>query len=241
MKKKKIIVFIIEISLIGLIIFSLFKIFNWGKDNYENKKILDNLVNSVKVDKKNNKYIVDFKSLKEKNSDTIAYIKVNGTNIEYPVVKSNDNSYYLRRNFEKKYNVAGWPFADYKNKFDGNDKNIVIYGHNMKDGSMFGTLKKTLTTSWQENTENHKIILVTENNQYTYTVFSTYKIENEEYYIKTNFNSDDEYNEFLNTIKKRSNYDYNVTLNSDDQVLTLSSCANNNKYRIVLHAKKDKM
>ena len=229
MKVKKIIICAIELVFVILIIVSLFKIFNWKKDTSENKKILDKLSNTVKIDKNNDKYVVDFKSLKESNLD----------NIEYPIVKSSNNSYYLTHNFEKKYNVAGWPFADYKNKFDDTDKNIVIYGHNMKDGSMFGTLNNILTKEWQDKEENHKIILITENSQYTYLVFSTYKIENEEYYINTEFNNDNEYVEFLNTIKDRSNYNYNVELNSSDKILTLSSCASNNKYRVVLHAKRE--
>ena len=59
---------------------------------------------------------------------------------EYPVVKGSNNSFYLNHCFDKSYNSAGWIFADYRNKFDNTDKNIVIYGHNMRDGSMFGSM-----------------------------------------------------------------------------------------------------
>ena len=78
------------------------------------------------------------------------------------VVNGNDNSYYLKHNFNKEYNIAGRIFSDYHNKFDETDKNIVIFGHNTKDGSMFGTLKNVLDKSWQENRDNLEIILITE-------------------------------------------------------------------------------
>ena len=240
MRNKKKIILIIKILFVLGIILSSYKILNWYIDNKTNRKIIDDLSDLIKIDKQNNKYDVDFKSLKSKNSDTIAYLIVNNTNINYPVLKHTDNNYYLDHNFDKNYNIAGWIFANYENKFNGSDKNIVIFGHNMRDGNMFGSLKNTLSSTWQEKKDNHEIILITENKIYTYQVFSTYEIENEEYYIKTNFNSDDEYTEFLNTIKNRSNYDYNITINKDDKILTLSTCANNNKYRVVLHAKKIK-
>ena len=145
--------------------------------------------------------------------------------------------YYLKHNFNKEYNIAGWIFADYHNKFDETDKNIVIFGHNTKNGSMFGTLKNVLDKSWQENKDNLEITLVTEKEQYKYQVFSTYSITPEDYYINTIFNSDDEYSKFINKIKSRSNYDYNIEVDSSDKVLTLSNCIGDGKKRVVLHAK----
>ena len=234
MKTKKIIIKIIEILLFIALIISSYKLLRYTKDTNDNKEILDDLSKNVKIEK--NKLIVDFTKLKELNPDTIAYIKINNTNIDYPVVKYKDNDYYLNHNFEKKVNSGGWLFSDYKNNFDETDKNIVIYGHNMKNKSMFGTLSRTLTNEWQNDPNNLLITLVTEKDQYTYKIFSTYRIDNEEYYIKTNFNSNNEYIDFLSTIKKRSNKYYDVSLNENDQILTLSTCSGNNK-RIVVHAK----
>lgn len=228
-------IFII-ICLIGLI-YSLINIINWKKDVDDNKDILEEIKENIITNEENDLIKIDFKSLKEQNSDTIAYIKVNGTNIDYVVVKGNDNSYYLNHNFNKEYNVAGWIFSDYHNKFDETDKNIVIFGHNTKNGSMFGTLKNVLDKSWQDNKDNLEITLVTEKGQYKYQVFSTYSIMAEDYYINTLFNSSDEYSRFLNEISSRSNYDYNVEVNSNDKVLTLSSCIGDGKKRVVLHAK----
>ena len=127
---------------------------------------------------------------------------------------------------------------DYNNKLDGEDKNIIIYGHNTIDKSMFGSLKTVLEKEWYENENNRKIIFATTNGIYEYEVFSVYKIDNEEYYITTNFTTSKGYQKFLNTIKKRSKYNFNVELNENDHILTLSTCSNNGNKRVVLHAKR---
>ena len=243
MKKRRklktwVIILFMVLCLIGLV-YSCYKIYNWNNNTNENKQIKDKIDDSISVDTKEEipKYKIDWDTIKEQNSDTIAYLKVNNTNIDYVVVKGKDNSYYLSHNFNKEYNIAGWVFADYHNNFDETDKNIVIFGHNTKDGSMFGTLKNVLDKSWQENKDNLEITLVTEKGQYKYQVFSTYSIKPEDYYINTIFNSDDEYSKFINKIKSRSNYNYNVEVDSNDKVLTLSSCIGDGKKRVVLHAK----
>ena len=239
LKKKYVVILItiFTIICITLLIYSLMNIINWKKDVDENKNIVEEIKENIIIDEEDDSINIDFKSLKEQNSDTIAYLKVNGTNIDYIVVKGKDNSYYLKHNFNKDYNIAGWIFADYHNLFDESDRNIVIFGHNTKDGSMFGTLKNVLDKSWQENKENFEIILVTEKGQYKYQVFSTYQITPEDYYINTIYNNDNEFNEFLNKVKSRSNYNYNIEVNSNDKVLTLSSCIGDGKKRVVLHAK----
>ena len=163
-------------------------------------------------------------------------VKVNGTDIEYVIVQSKNNDYYLTHNIEKKYNKAGWVFADYRNKLDGTDKNIVIYGHNMKDNSMFATLENILKEEWYKKEENYIVEFITAKGSQKYQVFSTYKIKNEDYYIKTEF-QDNEFEEFINKIKNRSIKNFNIDITKEDNILTLSTCADNNKYRIVLHAK----
>ena len=225
------------ICLIGIIYYS-YKILLWYNHIQDNKKILKKTKESIVIHKENgiNKYDIDFNELKKLNPDTIAYIKVNNTNINYIVVKGKDNKYYLNHNFEKKYNVAGWVFGDYRNNFDETDKNIIIYGHNTKDGSMFDSLINVLTEKWQKNKDNYDIVLVTENGLYHYHVFSTYSIIPEDYYIKTNFNNDN-FKDFINKLKSRSIYDYNIEVDENDKILTLSSCIGDGKKRVVLHAK----
>lgn len=207
-----------------------------NNENNKIKIIQENLKDLTKLQKSNNE--INFEKLKSQNSDTVFYLKVNNTNISYPVVKYSDNNYYLNHSFDKSKNSAGWLFADYKNKLDGTDKNIVVYGHNRRDGSMFGTLKNILNKEWYDNTDNMDIVYMGIRGKHIYKVFSIYKIENEDYYITTQFNNDSEYKKFLTTIKSRSIKDFNVEISETDSILILSTCANNNKYRVVLHAKR---
>lgn len=233
---------IILLTFVLMFIISVVNIIKWYLGNKENQKIQKEISQSitVKEDEENiqDKYIVNFEDLKQKNPDTVGWLKVNGTEVEYTVVQSSNNDYYLTHNFEKKYNKSGWIFADYKNKLDGTDKNLVIYGHNIRDDSMFGTLKNVIKEEWYNNPENYKIILITENAKTIYEVFSVYQIENEDYYIQTNFTNETEFEKFINTVKSRSVKEFKIELTGKDNILTLSTCANNNKYRVVLHAKK---
>lgn len=231
-----------------LLIISSIEIIKWYKNNKENEKIQEEISNAITIreiekddeqEENVSKYKIDFEKLKQKNKDTVGWLKVEGTDVEYVVVQSTNNKYYLDRNFEQKFNSAGWIYADYKNKLDGTDKNLVIYGHNRRDGSMFGTLKNILKKDWYSKKENRKVTFITEKSEAIYEVFSVYKIEVEDYYITTSFKNK-EFSKFIKTIKERSINDFDVKVTEDDSILTLSTCANDNKYRIVLHAKKIK-
>lgn len=236
--KKNILNLIVYFMLLVIMAYSGTKIYKWYKDITNNKEIAEKIKNTLIVYENKKDYVIDFNKLKEQNNETVAWIKVNNTNIEYPVVKGNDNIFYLNHSFDKSKNSAGWIFADYRNKFDNTDKNTVIYGHNMRDGSMFGSMKNILNSDWYENEENTNITLYTENEKRSYKVFSIYKIESEDYYIKTEFINDKEFEQFVNTIKNRSIKKFDIDVSSSDSILTLSTCAKNNKYRVVLHAKE---
>lgn len=242
-RKKNPIILIIQIILIGIMIYSGTNIVIWFLENGKTTQIMEEISDCVQVDKTENvaqeeKYKINFQELKSKNNETVAWLKVNGTDIEYPIVQGKDNSYYLTNSFDKTYNKAGWPFVDYQNKLDGTDKNIIVYGHNRRDGSMFESLKNVLTDEWYSDEENRKIVFITENQKNVYEVFSTYKIEVEDYYLQTGFSNSENFINFVNTLKKRSTKDYNVNVSQDDTILTLSTCADDSQYRIVLHAKK---
>ena len=226
---------LISIVLLSGILYYTSKVIIWYTHINENQEVIGSIKKNIVV--KEEKVEIDFDALKRMNPDTVAYIKVNHTNIDYIVVKGNDNSYYLNHNFEKKWNVAGWIFGDYRNQFDESDKNLIIYGHNTKDGSMFDTLIHVLSKDWQENKENRDVLLITEQGTYHYNVFSTYSIIPEDYYIKTSFNNKEEFQEFVHTLKSRSIYDYQEEVGEDDKILTLSSCIGEGKKRVVLHAK----
>ncbi len=222
------------IFLSGIIYYSS-KVIIWYRHTHENKVVIKETKKNIIVTEE--KVKIDFNKLKSMNQDTVGYIKVNNTNIEYIVVKGNNNDYYLNHNFEKKWNVAGWIFGDYRNHFDETDKNLIIYGHNIKDGSMFGSLITVLNKDWYENKDNYIITLVTEMGTYKYQVFSTYSIVPEDYYITTNFETNESFDQFVNKIKSRSIYNYDIDVTGEDRILTLSSCIGDGYKRVVLHAK----
>lgn len=180
---------------------------------------------------------VDFTNLLQTNPDTVGWVKVENTNINYPVVQTTNNSYYLTHSFKKEKNQAGWIFMDSRNDSQNLDKNTVIYAHNRYDSTMFGTLKNVLTDQWLNNKNNYVIRYSTPTENSLWQVFSVYTITKENYYISTSFDSEDKYQEFLNTIKNRSVYKFNTLIDTNDQVLTLSTCKDNSGNRIVLHAK----
>lgn len=180
---------------------------------------------------------VDFTELLKQNSDTVAWIIMNNTNINYPIVQAKDNEYYLKRDFNKAKNQAGWVFADFRNNFNNFNSNMIIYGHGRKDGVMFGSLNNTLSPSWYKNPDNQIIQLSTVKYNTMWQIFSIYKIQAESYYITTDFASNESYQTFINTMKKRSIYDFDVDVTTKDKILTLSTCYNNNGIRIVVQAK----
>ena len=252
---KKNYAYLIIFILITIIIFSIFKIIKWNKDNdiieNETEEIIDNVIineidnnNTHEIDKSDIYFDyskiklidVDFSNLKEINKDTIGWIQVPNTNINYPIVKTKDNDYYLNHSFEKKKNEAGWIFMDYRNNINEFDKNTIIYGHNRFNKTMFGSLKDTTKKKWLNNKENHIIKLSLEKSNTLWQVFSIYKIATTSDYLLTNFNNDIEYTIFIRNLLTRSIYDFKTDVNLNDKILTLSTC-NGSKEKLVLHAK----
>lgn len=179
---------------------------------------------------------VDINHLKEENSDTVAWIQVLGTNINYPVVQAKDNDYYLNHDFKKRVNGGGWVFLDYRNDINSLGGNTIIYGHRRYNESIFGSLKNVLTDSWLQNTDYHIIKISTAKYNYLFQVFSVYSIPNESYFIRTQFSNEDEFQEFLTTIQNRSIYDFQTEVNLQTSILTLATCHNDND-RLVVHSK----
>ena len=188
-----------------IIIICVYQLYNWYIENKKNGDILEEIVSNYAQSTKQiiigeeevSALEVKIQDLIEKNGDTVGWLNVKGTKINYPVVKSNDNDYYLTHSFDKSYNSAGWVFANYINKFDGTDKNISIFGHNRRDGSMFASLKDTIKEEWYKNEENYYIIFETVNGTEIYKVFSNYKIKAETYYFTNDFKNNAEYKTFL--------------------------------------------
>ena len=179
---------------------------------------------------------VDFNDLLSENPDTVGWIKVDGTKVNYPIVQSTDNDYYLNHAFNRNENIAGWIYADYRDDFTDFGKNTIIYGHNMNNKTMFGSVPSMLNDSYLNNSNNYFIKISTPNSNSNWKVFSIYTIEPEVYYLKTTFISEP-FETFINKLKDRSIYNFGIEVSSDDKILTLSTCDNTGTKRVAVHAK----
>lgn len=168
----------------------------------------------------------NFRKLREANKDIVAWIYVPGTNVDYPVVHGEDNSYYLNHDIEGKTSRAGAIFLDYRIAVNEDstidDINTVIYGHHMKNGSMFASLKRYKDSSFLE--ENPYIYLDTVNGRRKYQIFSVFVTKTDFQYTKINFSSDNEYLQYLQEINNKSMNSTNIELKSTDKIITLSTC-----------------
>lgn len=259
-KKRRIYGLIICFIAITLLSYSGFQIWKWNLDNKKTSKQEKEIKDVVKVEEvpasdedtlvnspqdKNNDYWnyiklplinVNFDELLAKNSDTVAFLKVNGTNINYPVVQSNDNSYYLTHSYDKSKNDAGWVFLDYRNDINNLSQNTIIYAHGRWDTTMFGSLKNVFKNDWYNKTDNYVVHLSTPSYNSLWQVFSVYSIPTETYYLTSNFGTTESFQTLLNTIEGRSKWNFNAEVNTNDKILTLSTCYND-KEKVVLHAK----
>lgn len=240
---------IIVLLLILIFLLCMIKLITFFIDLRSNKKQNDNLINDVinikiehnlETGEDEEKINIDFDKLLSINKDTVGWIIFNSDKVNYPIVHTSNKDYYLNHSFDGKTNQAGSIFMDYRN-ISIEDKNVVLFGHAMIDNSMFGSLKDIHDANFFNIEENNYIQIIDKDNTiYTYQIFSYYLIEKEEYYITTSFNSDNEFQNFLNTISSRSYRDFNVELNANDKILTLSTCVGtgNTTERNVIHAKR---
>lgn len=178
-----------------------------------------------------------FSTLQEINKDTIGWLTVNNTRIDYPVVQAKDNDYYLRRDYYQNKNRHGWIFMDYRNNPDELNENTIIYGHNLANQTMFGTLRYALNSYWYKKSANQIITFNTPNENMKFQIFSIYTIPTTNDYLDITFPTTDAYQAYIDLVKGRSIYDFNIEVTTGDKILTLSTCANGNDKRLVIHAK----
>ena len=223
---------IINIVLIVAIIFSIYKIITKVIDYKESKNTYEKI---QEVKNNSDKFSEE---LIKRNEDYKMWIEVSNTNIDYPVVQGKDNAFYLNHDFNKKESSSGAIFIDYKNNID-KDKNIIIYGHNMKNKSMFQNLMKFKDEEfWKENKE---IILTIDGKTYEYEIFSSYISNSEDMNLKTNFENDDEYLKYIDDIKKKSIFHRDIDIKSNDRIITLSTCSyEEDDARMIIHGKLKK-
>ena len=179
---------------------------------------------------------INFTELSRVNSDVVAWLIVDSTNINYPIVKTGDNDFYLNHNINKIKDSNGWTFMDYRNSTNMDDHNTIFYGHNLLNKTSFGSISSIFTDKWFKNS-NHSIVVVTPSGRYTYKIFSVYYSDPNSTYLQTNFSDSSQYLEFLNMLKSKSRYNFKEDLSADDKIITLSTCTDDNNGRKVVHAR----
>ena len=184
---------------------------------------------------------VDFTELLKQNKDTVGWIKVNNTKVNYSIVQTTDNEYYLKHDFNKRRNSSGWVYADYRDNLQYFGNNSILYAHNTLTKTMFSTLTWCTKKSWYENTENHFIKLSTPYTNTIWKIFSIYTRKPELYYLTTYFESEADHQKFIDTLLERSIYNFDTPVTTEDRILTLSTCTDDGKKRVVIHAKMIKV
>ena len=177
--------------------------------------------------------------LSSKNSDTFGYIMIPNSKIDYPMVQCADNDFYLKHAFDGHPSAVGAIFVDYRNnKNIENNKNVIIYGHNMMNGSMFCDATKYLEKDFFMNPEN-KIEITTFDGHYTFEVFSAYATHKFDNYFRTDFTSDADFLKFCYDREAMSYYHReDVSFSPDDLIITLSTCIlGTEEGRYAIHAK----
>ena len=189
----------------------------------------DNSYEKIRVEKEE-------ENLYDKYEDYRGWIKIDNTNINYPIVQGKDNSFYLDKDINKNYLSSGSIFMNYLNH-GFNDENTVLFGHHMRNKTMFAQLKKYKEKEFFYG--NNDIVIEVENGKVLkYKVFSAYVTDSKDNYINTNFDDKDQYKEFLEDIKNKSQYKSDIDVNENDKIITLSTCSYEfNDARMVVHGK----
>lgn len=234
---------LINIILVAIIIVCLsiigYKYYNYNKDDKLNSEIqdlqpvineasdLDNNSsgeNDGQDQSKEGNYVnsANEEELKSINSDYKMWIQIENTNINYPVVQGSDNDYYLKHNFRKESNISGTVFVESANDID-NDKNIILYGHNMRNGTMFNNI-----TNYKEESffnEDNKISIIMNNTLYEYEVFSVYVKNVNEVNLAIGFANEDEFINYAYNEADESLYKKDVDFSAEDNLITLVTCS----------------
>lgn len=225
---KKIIRILINIILVSILIFSGYKIYT----KLAEYKKADTVYSDIREKSKDKDKTAELTSI---NPDYRFWLKVDNTNIDYPVVQSEDNDYYLTRDFNKDYLASGSIFMDYRNNFE-EDKSTIVYGHHMRNKTMFGELANYKDENFFNG--NNLIKVEYKGKTYTYQVFSAYVADLTEDYLKVDFENDEDYQSYINYITNRSMHKSDLQVNKEDKIITLYTCSYEFKdARTIVHAK----
>lgn len=171
----------------------------------------------------------EYKTLYEKNKKLIGWLKIDDTIIDYPVMQTSDNEYYLEHNFNQEYDKNGSLFLDCDCSVYPRSTNLIIYGHHMKSGKMFGQLQKYAKESYGEKHSVIQFDSIYEKAEYQVMYVFRSQVYNEDdlvfkYYQFINANSEEEFNSYMKEMEAMSLYDTGVTASYGDSLLTLSTC-----------------
>lgn len=250
MKKKILIIIGIIIILIGLIIGGIgLKRYlaeeNAGKDYEELKEEVkievEPPIQEEIVEEEEEPLVIpiDFASLTSKYPDVYAWIQIPGTTIDYPIVqREGDNSYYLNHTIDGIRKTEGAIFTEDYNSKDFDNPNTIIYGHNMKNGSMFKQLHKFRDRQFFN--ENREIIIYQANRILTYRIFAAYVYDNRHLMMSFDFDDVNVYQAYINSIFEKKgmygNIDDTVPVTADDKIITLSTCTGDKSKRYLVQA-----
>ena len=241
--KNNIFINILLVIFICAFLVSGYFVFIWVKSDRETKQLEEGLYSDVVTETKEGeneaKFEVDFAKLKDINEDVFAWIKIDGTYINYPILQGKTDEYYLRKDIYKKSSVSGSIFVDSSTNTNFEDDNTVIYGHNMKNQRMFANLHKIRNGSLGTDV---KVEIYTPNANYIYKVFSAYNLEPNNDLIKKNFELQEDKEEYINKSISRSNVKFDVNkenINYENKIITLITCDSNNKRRVIVNAVRE--
>jgi sortase B len=158
------------------------------------------------------------------NSDIVAFIHIEGTNISNAVAQGRDNDFYLHHDVFGESNVNGAIFMDFRNNSGFTDRNTVLYGHNMRNTTMFHNLRYYMDRDFFE--AHPHIEIITDSHVLTYEIFSTFAADVDFYYIRVDFDSEREFAELVDEITRRRLFETGVDFESGDRMLILSTCTN---------------
>lgn len=223
--------------LVTLLCFSTYKIC-YKLYDYKKADLTYNQISKIQEDANTSNEDAYIK-LKELNSDYKFWIEIENTNVNYPVVQTNDNSYYLKKDFHKKDSSSGAVFLDYRNNYK-KDFNTVIYGHNMKNQTIFNDVENYKKEHFFK--ENNKIIISDDKHKYIYEPFSVYVADgtvngNTNIDINTSMDNQEVQN-YLDNIKINSLFKSNLEITPSDKIISLVTCSYEGAdVRTIVHAK----
>lgn len=242
-RRKNMILNVILVAAIVVFCVSAFKLLQIGKGYKDGQSEYEKVRNvAIKNADDKEKFRVDFDELMKINKDTVGWIRFykEPSQINYPVVQGADNDLYLHKTFSANENTLGAIFVDAEASSDFTDKNTIIYGHRMKDGSMFRKLEEYKDEDfWKENP--YFYIYTPDGREITYKIYSVGQVLDTSDTYLTSFASDEEYQTFLDMTMKEADYDTGVKVTTDDTVVTLSTCtAASDEHRFVVRGVKEK-